>query len=135
MPPTAIKSLSAARDTAFAVQKCWKRTLSPRSDAADFIERILDHLLLAPRAVRTDGETVRFVAQALDEIKNRIARRQRKVAARIGKEALASSIAVDTLGNADRGYAITDAEFIENGTHRRHLSLTAVNQNDVRPGR
>src|SRR5205085_2361666 len=49
-----------------------------RTDAADLVERALDHLLLAARAVRTDGETVDLIAQALDKIKDRVAYRQRK---------------------------------------------------------
>jgi hypothetical protein len=55
-----------------------QRALARRADAGDLVERVLDHLLLAPRAVRADGEAVRLVAQALHEIEHRIARRQRE---------------------------------------------------------
>ena len=55
-----------------------QRAFAAGADAADLVERIFHHFLLAPRPVRADGETVRFIAHALDEIENRVAHRQRK---------------------------------------------------------
>src|SRR5690606_30294120 len=53
-----------------------QRALAPGADAGDLVERVPHHLLFAAGAVRADGETVRLVAQALDEIKHRVAHRQ-----------------------------------------------------------
>ena len=45
-------------------------------EIGNLVERVFDHFLLAARAMRSDGEAVRLVAHALDEIEHRIARRQ-----------------------------------------------------------
>ncbi len=52
-----------------------------------------------------------------------------------GEEALAPGVAVDALGDADGDHAVGDAQFLEDGAHRRHLSLAAVDQDHVGPGR
>ena len=95
MPSTALRSSIAARLTALAVPKCMQqRALAAGADAADLVERVLDHLLLAPRPVRADGETVRLVAQPLDEIEHRVAHRQREGGLPRHEEALAPGLAV-----------------------------------------
>ena len=92
----------AARLTALAVPKCMQqRALAARPDAGDLVERIAHHLLLAPRPVRADGEAMRLVAQALDEIEHRIAHRQAEGLAAAHEEALAAGLAVLALGDAD----------------------------------
>ena len=53
-----------------------QRALARRADAGDFLQAGLADVLLAARAVRADGEAMRLVAQPLDEIEHRIARRQ-----------------------------------------------------------
>ncbi len=112
-----------------------QRALAAGADAGDLVERVLDHLLLAPRAVRADGEAVRLVAQPLDEIEHRIAHRQRERVPALDEEALAAGVAVLALGDADRHDAVLDAEIGEDLAHRRHLALAAVDQDDVGPGR
>ena len=44
-----------------------------RADAGNFLQAALADVLLAAHAVRADGEPVRFVAQPLDELEQRIA--------------------------------------------------------------
>src|SRR5688572_5969699 len=53
-----------------------KRPLSRRADALDLIEGIGTDGLGTPRAVGADGEAMRLIAQALDEIEHGIARLQ-----------------------------------------------------------
>src|SRR3954454_24741230 len=53
-----------------------QRAFARWADAGDFLQAGLADVLLAAGAVRSDGEAVRLVAQPLDEIKQRIARRQ-----------------------------------------------------------
>ena len=48
-----------------------QRALSRRPDAGDFLQAALADVALSPRAVRADGESVRLVAQPLDEIEQR----------------------------------------------------------------
>ena len=52
-----------------------QRALARRADAGDFLQAGLADVALAPRAVRADREAMRLVAQPLDEIEHRIARR------------------------------------------------------------
>ena len=53
-----------------------QRALAGRPDAGDLVERVLDHLALAPGPMAADGEAVGLVAQALHEVERRIAGRQ-----------------------------------------------------------
>src|SRR6516165_11645711 len=78
-----------------------ERALARRADAGDFVERTPDEVLLAPGAMGSDGEAVRFVAQALDEEEGGIARRELERFPALYKEGLAARVAVGALG--DRG--------------------------------
>src|SRR3982751_2595751 len=49
-----------------------QRTLAGRTDARNFLQAGLRDILLASGAVRADREAMRFVAQPLDEIEQRI---------------------------------------------------------------
>src|SRR2546423_3787192 len=51
-----------------------QRALARRTDAGDLLQPGLADVFLASLSVRTDGEAVGLVAQALDEIEQRIAR-------------------------------------------------------------
>src|SRR5471032_1184370 len=62
--------------------------LSRGPDAGDFLESGLANVFLAPRAVGADGEAVSLVTQPLDEIQQRIARRQLEGRAARHKEGL-----------------------------------------------
>ena len=77
MPSTCIRSVTAARSMAFSVPK-WmqQRAFARRSDAGDLLQAGLAHVARATRPVRADGETMGLIAQPLDEIEHRVARRQ-----------------------------------------------------------
>src|SRR6185312_2176282 len=86
-----------------------QRAFACRPDSRDFLQAGLADVLLAPRAMRTDGEAVRLVAQALDEIQERIARRQlERVLARY-EEGLTSGLAILALCDPDERH-VGDAE-------------------------
>ena len=63
-------------DRFHSAEMAQQRALARRADAGDFLQSGLADVLLAARAVRADGEAVGLVAQPLDEIEQRIARRQ-----------------------------------------------------------
>src|SRR5690606_27807733 len=71
--------------------------LPRRADSRDLVERVPDQLPGAARAVRADGEAVGLVAQALDEVEDRIAHRQAERLAAADEETLAPGVAVDAL--------------------------------------
>ena len=112
MPATAFRSSMPARDTALAEPKCFsRRPLARRADAVDLVERIGADRLRALGAVRADGEAMRLVAQALDEIEHGIARLEHEAALAAGNvEMLAAGVAVGPLGDADQR-DIVNAEF------------------------
>src|SRR6187551_1884287 len=72
-----------------------------RANSDDFLQARLTDVFLAAGAVGADGEAVGLVAQALDEIKQRVARRQLEWAAARHEESLASGVAVRSLGDRD----------------------------------
>src|SRR5665213_509438 len=101
-------------------------------DPWNFLQSGLADILLAPRAMRADGETVRLVAQSFDEIKQRIARRQLERRAARHEESLAPGVAVGPLGDGNQRH-IGHAHFrkcIDRGTQ---LPLPAVDQHQVGP--
>src|SRR6185312_16939004 len=61
-----------------AAKMVQQRTLAGRADARHLVERRAGDVGGAPGAVRADGEPVRLVAQALEEIEHRIARLERE---------------------------------------------------------
>src|SRR5215831_7050464 len=79
-----------------------QRPLAGGTDPGNFLESRLADVLLAARAMRTDGKSVGLIAQPLDEIKQRVARRQPEGIASGGKECLAAGVAVGALGNGDK---------------------------------
>ena len=78
-----------------------QRAFARRADAGNFLQARFADVLLPARAVRADGEAVRLVAQPLNEIEQRIARRQlhRRLSGQI--EGLVAGVAVRPLGDAD----------------------------------
>ena len=107
--------------------------LAHRTDARDLVEQGMADAAGALRAMGANGEAMGLVAQPLDEPEHRIAfvRHQRVTP---GKEdALASGIAVRTLGDTgdfDTGYA----EILDDGKCRRQLSGAAVDEDKIGPG-
>src|SRR5258707_7804318 len=53
-----------------------QRALARRSDAGDLLQAGLAHVTCAARPVRADGKAMGLIAQPLDEIEHRVARRQ-----------------------------------------------------------
>ena len=99
-------------------------------DARDLVERAFDELLLAPRAVGSDGEAVRLVAQALDEEQRRIARRKLERLAALDEEGLAPGVAVGALGDRGEPHAL-DAERGQHLARRLELPAPAVDDDEV----
>src|SRR5208337_497660 len=98
-----------------------------RPYARDFIERILDELLLASRAMGSDGETMRLVAQALDEKQGRVAWAEFERLAPLDEERLAARVAVRPLGDRCEG----DPLHPQRGHHlARGLELPAPSVDD-----
>src|SRR5579863_3002756 len=64
--------------------------LAASADPGDFVKRRAPKRFGVPGAIRADRETVRFVAQPLQEIEHRIARFQRERSAPRNKEPLAA---------------------------------------------
>ena len=87
-----------------------QRLFAARADPRDFVERRAADRHRPLGAVRADRETVRLVAQPLQEIEDRIARFERERRPAGLKEPLAPGIAVGTLGDR-RDRHIIDAEF------------------------
>ena len=83
--------------------------------------------------MRADGKSVCFIAQALDEIKHGVARRQREGLLAFHEKAFASRFTVNALGNADCIDEMADTKFSQNLPHRANLSLPAVNQDHIGP--
>ena len=110
-----------------------QRALAGRPDPRDFLQAGLADVLLAPRAVRADGEAVRLVAQPLDEIEQRIARRQLERRAAGHEEGLAPGVAVRPLGDGDQRH-VGDAQRGQRLGRRGELALPAVDQHQIGPG-
>src|SRR4051794_15035948 len=66
--------IGGAADRFHGAEMVQQGALAVRADARDLVERALRHLALALRPVGADRETVRLVAQPLDEIERRVAR-------------------------------------------------------------
>src|SRR5450759_4742986 len=79
-----------------------QRALAGRPDARNFLQAGLANVLLAPRAMRADGEAVRLIAQPLDEIEQRVAWRQLEWRAAGHEEGLTAGVAVRPLGDGNQ---------------------------------
>jgi len=86
-----------------------QRPLSRRSDAGDLLQAGLAQIALAARPVRTDGETMRLVAQPLDKIEHRIARRQLERVAAGKEEGFAAGVTIRPLGDGKERHVDTKA--------------------------
>src|SRR6185437_13551450 len=82
-----------------------ERPLAGRADAGDLVERAFHEFLLAPRAMGSDGEAVRFVAQALNEEQGWIAGREPERLAPLDEEGLAPRVAVGAFGDRGESHA------------------------------
>ena len=87
-----------------------KGAFARRADAGDLVERVPRQVDPTAGPVRADGEAVRLVAEALDEIEHRIARLQHEGLAAGDEERLLAGVAIRPLGDADHRQ-VGDAEF------------------------
>ena len=127
-------SRDGALDRLDGAEVVQERALAGRADAGDLVERVLHHLALALRPVRADGEAVRLVAQALDEVERRVARRQLERRLARLEEGLPAGVAVAALGDADDRHVAPTPSASSVRPRRLHLPLAAVDEDEVRPG-
>src|SRR6202035_4348450 len=110
-----------------------QRAFARRTDAGDLLQAGLAHIARPARAVRTDGETMGLIAEPLDEIEHRVARRQLERVAAREEEGFATGIAVRPLGGSDQGHlGAKPGQPVAGGIE---LAEAAVDQDEVRPGR
>src|SRR5580704_8268619 len=110
-----------------------QRAFARRSDAGDLLQAGLAHIARTTRPVRTDGETMSLIAQPLDEIEHRIARRQLERVAAREEEGFAAGVAVRPLGDGDQGnLGAQRGEHVAGGIE---LPEPAVDQHQVGPRR
>ena len=109
-----------------------QRALAVCADAGHFVERRASEFVGAARAMSADGETMRLVAQPLQEVEHRIARLEGERRPAGHEEALATGIAVGTLGDADNG-DVFQAELGKHLARYFKLALAAVDQQKVGP--
>src|SRR5262249_20499500 len=76
-----------------------QRTLAGRAAAGNFLQRGVADVAPAPQPMRPNGEAMRLVAQALDEIERRIARLELERLAPRQEEGLEPGVAVRPLGD------------------------------------
>src|ERR1700731_5097238 len=81
-----------------------QRAFARRSDAGDLLQAGLAHVARPARPVRADGEAMRLIAQPLDEIEHRIARRQLERVPAREEEGFAAGIAVRPFGDGGQGH-------------------------------
>ena len=74
-----------------------------RADAGDLVKRVAGEVGLAARAMGADSEAMGLVAEPLDEVEHRIARRDGEGRPTVHMERLATGVAVGALGDADQG--------------------------------
>src|SRR6185312_5461933 len=101
-------------------------------DSRNFLQASLADVLLAPGAMRANGETMRLVAQSLDEIEQGVARWQLERIFSRHEKGFPSGIAIRTLGNSDQRH-VSDAHGGERRLCRAELTLTAVDQHQIGP--
>src|ERR1700689_4204370 len=109
-----------------------QRAFARRSDAGDLLQAGLAHVARAPGAMRADGEAMGLVAQPLDEIEHRVARRQLERVAAREEEGFTPGIAVRSLGDGDQRNL--GAELFQDFAGRVELAETAVDQDEIGPG-
>ena len=87
-----------------------KRPLSGWSDPGNFVQRILGDVGAALLPMRPDSKAMRFIAQALQKIKDWRAFIQTKRCATFDKELLATSVSVNSFGYANDFYLTPHAK-------------------------
>ena len=109
-----------------------QRPLAGGPDPRNFLQAGLADIFFSARAMRTDGEAVRFVPQPLDIIKQGIAGRQLEWIAARHEESLATGIPVRPLRNCDQRH-VRNAKGAKRLLRYLELTLPAIDQDEVRP--
>src|SRR5688500_1587507 len=110
-----------------------QRSFAHRPDTGDFLQAGLADVLLALLAMRTNGESMRLIAQPLHEVEHRIAWPELERLAPRDEERLTAGIAFGPLGDADQRYA-RDPERRQRFARGGELALAAVDQHQIGPG-
>src|SRR6516165_10505090 len=113
--------------SAEVMQQC---ALARRPDTGNLLQPGLAQILGPPRTVRADGEAMGLIAQPLDEIEHRIARRQLERVAAGKKEGFAASVAVRPLADGNQRHI--GAELLQHLARGVELAEAAVDQDEVR---
>jgi len=109
-----------------------RERFAPRADARNLVERRLARGVGDARPMRSDGEAVGLVPQALQEMQHGMVRRQGEGRLLRREQALAPGIAVRPLG--DRGQRhILDAELRKRLARRGKLPCPAIDQHEIGP--
>src|SRR6185437_421234 len=95
--------------------------LAGRADTGNFLQTRFANVFLAQLAVRADHETVRFVAQPLDEIQNGVARLELDRLAVGQEQGFASGVAVRSFRHAQQRH-LGQAEFVQGRACRVELA-------------
>ena len=107
--------------------------LAASADALDFIERGAPQGFRPFGAVRGDSKPMRFVAQTLQEIEDRVALIERERRSPRHKEVLPPGIALRPLRDPD-DCDLGNAELFEDAAADIKLPLPAVDQDQIGPG-
>src|SRR5882762_121973 len=121
-----------ARNASRRAEMVEQGLLAPGADPGDVVEQRMADALAALGPVRADGETVRLIAQALQEIEDRIARIEAERRPARQEEALAPGVAVGALGDR-RDRDIGDAELAEYLLRDRQLTCPTIDQDEIGP--
>src|SRR6185312_9567731 len=123
---------AGARDAARRAEMMQQRLLALAADAGNLVERRHADLLGAARAMRADGEAMRLVAQALQEVEHRVLGIEAEGRLARAEEALAPGVAVGPLGDRRHG-DVVDAEIGQHLADRGELPGAAVDEQQIGP--
>src|ERR1700685_528666 len=108
-----------------------QRAFARRSDAGALLKAGLAHIARPAGAMRADGEAMGLVAQPLDEIEHRVARRQLERVAAREEEGFAAGVAIRAPG--DGGQGDLGAQLGKHFARGIELAEAAVDQHQVGP--
>ncbi len=111
-----------------------QRLLALRPDAGHLVERIGRNALEAAGAMGADGKAMGLIAQALDEIKHRLARLEHEGGPAGQMEMFPPGVAIGTLGH---GYhrQVAKTQLLQDGQGGAELPGAAIDHRQIRPDR
>src|SRR5262245_56459899 len=110
-----------------------ERALAGRPDAGDFLQPGLAQVLLAAGAMRANCESMRLVAQALDEVEHRIARLEHERVASGDMKCFPAGVAVGALGHTYKRY-VGEAKCRKRLSRGGELAAAAIDDHEIGPG-